>query len=209
MNDPYHAVGLHRNPFRIDPDPGVVESLFLSRASPKVPAPKGRRFLQVMGPRGAGKTTLLLHWRRTVSGPYRYVPPSLERWLPLPIAPLVYWDEADRVPAELFYPALAASRLFESTVVVGTHEDLGAAAARFGFTVETFEIPVIRPEEVMRWAEVRIRADSMEPGSPGLVLEYEEACRVARDADRSWRRVGGHLHRWAAGIVNRSTTSYT
>ncbi len=198
MSDPYHALGLKRNPFRVEPEPGVSESLFLQRRFPVLPEAGRRRFIQVIGPKGAGKTTLLLHWRRSAAGPYRHVPPGPLRWAPLPMGELVYWDEADRVPAIILYPALAASRLREATVIVGTHEDLGDAASRFGFLVETFELPVIRPEEVMRWASARILEDSFESGSSRIDLPYSDACRVARDADRSWRRVGGLLHRWAA-----------
>ncbi len=201
MNDPYHALGLRGNPFRIDPAPGVIEALFLERPFPPIPVSRQRRFIQVIGPKGAGKTTLLLHWRRSAPGPYRHVPPTALRFFPLPVASLVYWDEADRIPAGILYSALAASRLRSATVVAGTHEDLRGIASRFGFEVETFYLPVIRPEEVMQWAAVRINEDSLASGSSGLSLESDEARRIARDAGRSWRRVGALLHRWAAERV--------
>jgi len=198
MTDPYHALGLNRNPFRVEPEPGVTESLFLSRHFPPRPEAGRRRFVQVIGPKGAGKTTLLLHWRRTTDGPYRHVPPGPARFLPPPLGSLVYWDEADRIPLPILYPALSASRYLDATIVVGTHDDLSGVASTFGFSVETFELPIIHPMEVMKWARARIKEDSTDSGTPGIELEYSEACRVARDADRSWRRVGGLLHRWVA-----------
>jgi hypothetical protein len=182
-------------------EPGVPESLFLERGLPVAPRPRGMRFLQVIGPKGAGKTTSLLHWRRSAPGPYRHVPPGAGRWLPLPAGPLVYWDEADRIPLPVFAAGLAACRAFGATVVAGTHEDVAGLPERLGFAVETFELPPIAPEEVLDWARIRVAGETA-GGSAGFQVDRALAEAVAAEAGRSWRRVGGLLHRRAADAAS-------
>lgn len=197
MSDPYRSLGLRRNPFCVEDEPGVPEALFLERGLPAPPAAGGLRFIQVLGPKGAGKTTALLNWRRGAPGPYRRVPPGFGRWRLPPGGALVYWDEADRVPAPVWISALTAARVRAATVVAGTHEDLSRWPRRLGFSVETHAFGDLRAGEVLRWARARIAAETAS-GACALSLDPATADRVAREAGRSWRRAGGLLHRWAA-----------
>ena len=199
---PYARLGLRHNPFLADPRPGVAAGLWVNREAPATPTPGGRRLIQLLGEQGAGKTSLLLHWRAERPGPYRYVPPPRTigeragRWLPPPVAPLAYWDEADRVPAPVLRFALRRAARCGATVAAGTHRDLSAEATRAGLAVTTHAFPPLTPAALAEWCAVRIAAAAL-PGScfavPGEVLA--EVCAAAGS---SLREASVALHVWAA-----------
>ncbi|WP_242688189.1 hypothetical protein [Alienimonas californiensis] len=203
---PYAALGLRHNPFLADPVPGVAEPFWIVRDVPPPPEPGQRRILQLLGEKGAGKTSLSLHWRRERPGPYRYVPPTLplldgwRRFAPLPVAPLVYWDEADRVPAALLWWGLRRAAKSGATVVVGTHRDLTPEATRAGLPLRSHEFPPLTPEALRAWCAPRIAAAALPGTAPAdrLTVPAEVLRQTCEAAGSSLREASVILHVWAA-----------
>ena len=116
MPSAYERAGLTRNPFVAD---GQDLTLVIDRDIELPPA----GFVQVAGERGAGKTTLLKQWQQVHGGTYHYVEHGRARWRPVPLrTPIVFWDEADRLPRVVVRRALRAARL-GSIRVVDRHSD--------------------------------------------------------------------------------------
>lgn len=197
--DGYAALGLARNPFVAEPAPGVPEGLWIARAGvPEIPQPGQRRLIQLIGPKGAGKTSHLLHWRALAPAPYHYVPPDFRRWRSPPVAPLVYWDEADRLAAPVRAAAFAYAAARRATVVAGTHADLARTAQACGLAVTTYHFPGLTPPVLCEWAAARI-ADAALPGqAPALFLDAATAEAVCARAGASLRDAAVELHVWAA-----------
>lgn len=203
---PYAALGLRFNPFVADPAPGVAGELWVDRPAPAPPRPGGRRVVQLLGEKGAGKTALLLRWRAERPGPYRYVPPSrprvpgLMRFAPLPVAPLCYWDEADRVPAALLRGGLRRAAREGATVAVGTHRDLSPEAAAAGLPVETHRFPPLTPAALRAWCEPRIAAAAGSGPRPGAACVVPDKIlqEVCDAAGSSLREASVILHVWTA-----------
>ncbi|MEM9703400.1 MAG: hypothetical protein AAF907_13250, partial [Planctomycetota bacterium] len=168
------------------------------------PEPAAGRFVQLLGEKGAGKTTTLLRWRSQQPGPYRHVGPTWrERLSPLPVAPLVYWDEIDRVFGPRLSAALRAAKRIDATVVAGTHRDLTAAAGRFGFDVSTVRFGPLDRETVRAWigrrlAAARVGETCWEPGQ-------DEVAAAIAAAGHSWRTLGDRLHVLAARAAREGT----
>jgi hypothetical protein len=199
-DDPYPRCGLRGNPFaHDDPDgsPGWAAAL-VDVGLPGPAAPGGRQLVQVIGVRGAGKTTTLRRWHEAHAGPWRHVPPGPRRARRLPVAPLVYWDEADRAPAAVRWWAWRATARRGATVVAGTHADLGAEARAAGLAVRTVRLPEVTAEHLLRWAALRFAATATEPG---WCLPEPVAVAVAARCGNSWRSAGDLLHAWVAGEV--------
>ena len=96
--NPYLTLGLQRNPFVAEAEPGVSVELWFDRGWSNPPASRAKQLLQVMGPMGAGKTSHLKHWQTQTGGSYCPYPLGWGR-LKLPaVEPIVYWDEANRIP---------------------------------------------------------------------------------------------------------------
>jgi hypothetical protein len=199
--DPYRAAGLSCNPFVLEESAELPPALWIDRGFPAAPAPGEKRVVQVIGPQGAGKTSLLMHWRHEQPGPYRHYPAGVGRFRPPPVAPIAYWDEADRIPRLLLTAALRWAARRRSTLVFGTHEDLSRSAERFGFTCETLVPGAISVEELHEWAARRIRAAALSGAEPALALDDEQAKRIVAAAGRSWRVAADRLHVWAAESV--------
>lgn len=195
----YAALNLAANPFVAEQEPGVAPDLWLPRVGVPDPPPPGQRLLvQLIGPKGAGKTSHLLRWRTQSPGPYHYVPQGPARWRRPPVAPIVYWDEVDRLagPVRAWVMAYAAAR--SATVVAGTHEDLTGVARACGLAVTTYRFPGLTPRALREWAALRI-ADAALPGNtPGLVLDEPTAAAICARVGASLREAAIELHVWAA-----------
>ncbi|HHV22086.1 MAG TPA: hypothetical protein GXZ30_11230 [Propionibacterium sp.] len=201
----YAALGLARNPFIAESEPGVEPDLWIARAGvPPPPQPGQRTLLQLIGPKGAGKTSHLLRWRAQAPGPYHYVPPSRGRWRFPPVAPLVYWDEVDRMG--LRWVALAYAALRRSTVVAGTHEDLTPIARACGLRVVTYDFPALTPAVLQEWAALRIAEAALPGCKPRLVLDDDAATEICARAGASLRDAAVELHVWAADRARASGT---
>jgi hypothetical protein len=200
--DPYRRCGLAANPFAHG-DAAATAAAWVDRGLPPPPGPGGRRLVQVIGVKGAGKTGTLRRWHGAAPAPWRYVPRGARRFRPLPVAPLVYWDEADRAPAALRRWALRAAARRGATVVAGTHEDLGAEAHRAGLAVDTLVLPPVTAAELAAWAALRLAAVG---AGPGWTLPAPVAADLAARAGASWRTAGDLLHAWAAHEVATRVT---
>lgn len=198
--DVYEAIGLTRNPFVVEPVPGVDPHLWIDRGHSAAPDPSRSQFVQIIGPKGVGKTSHLLWWRRQAPGPYRHLPPGWRRLRPLPLGNVVYWDEADRAPRATLAWALRRAAWQGSTVVAGTHVDLGPAARRAGLAVVTVELAPLTAADVSEFASLRIAASARD-GSSRLVLTEADAASVAAEARWSWHRAADLLHVWAAELA--------
>lgn len=201
MIDPYRSVGLDRNPFVAEISPGVAPGHWTDRGLPTSLTLRPLSFIQVVGPKGAGKTSHLLRWRAELSGPYRHVAPGWGRLASLPVAPVAYWDEADR--AAWLWPTLRRQSRIGGMVVVGTHIDLSDQAHRAGFIVESHELGPLSPAEIEEFCVKRIA----EVGGRPDLLSGVDLESVARRAGASLREAGRLLHietarRVRAGAVN-------
>lgn len=189
----YGQLGLSRNPFVAEEEPGVTRELWLDRGLPDAPSLTAGSFVQVVGPKGAGKTSHLLRWRASEPGPYRHVDPGWRRARPLPVAALVYWDEVDRVPSPLLRLALAGVARLGGAIRCGTHRDLSAEAARAGLDVTTFVLPLLEPAAILAWSALRVRAVTRAGCEPRWCLDARDAAHIAA-ASVGWRDVATALH---------------
>jgi hypothetical protein len=229
--DPYQRCGLLGNPFVAEPARPWAEPGWADRAPAQPLAPGQGLLVQFIGVKGAGKSTTLNRFRSQSPGPHRYVPPGPGRWRPLPVAPLVYWDELDRSPRVLRRVGWLRAARIRATVVAGTHVDLAAEAGRVGLSVQTVELPPISIAELTTWAEARLAASRLsrarrpestlagcalledrltEAGgrrSDGAgvawLLPRADAARITTEAGASWRRAADLMHIWVAEEVAR------
>lgn len=208
-SDPYLALNLKHNPFiaeeipaRIERWQGIAEHLWLERGFTQAPLPGQGQLVQLLGVKGAGKSSHLLKWRGVHPGPFLHYPPTLERFRFPPLAPVCYWDEADRIPALFLGVALRNAARAQHTVCVGTHRDLSTEAKRAGLRVQTLELEGFGGALLLEWAGRRIRAATLEGQVSPLELSFElsaeQAENLARGCGGSWREVGKELHIWAA-----------
>jgi|GEM_PF-1227909 hypothetical protein len=206
--DGYRALGLVRNPFVAEQTAGVEPAVWLDRAGqPPAPQPIARRLVQLLGPRGAGKTSLLLHWQAQQPGPYHYVEADWRRWRFPPLAPLVYWDELDRLAAPVRWLAMRAAAARGSTIVAATHIDLAPLAQRHGLTVTTHTFAPISTDELLAWAVRRIDHARLPDQPLGLTLAPALAAQIVTHAGTSWRVAADLLHIWAAERAKAAQTA--
>ncbi len=205
--DPYEQCGLLGNPFVAEPAQPWTEPGWADRTPAEPPAPGQGLLIQFIGVKGAGKSTTLNRFRSRSPGPHRYVPPGPGRWRPLPVAPLVYWDELDRSPAGLRWAGWRRAARIRATVVAGTHVDLAAEATRAGLRVQTIELPLISVAELTTWAEARLAGARRSPAGAGAtwLLPPADAARIAAEVGASWRRAADLMHIWVADEVARRT----
>jgi hypothetical protein len=195
--DPYRRCGLSDNPFA-HRDHDLFD--WVDRGLPE-PAPPGQcRLVQVIGVSGAGKTTTLRRWAALRPGPWHYVPQGLGRLRPLPVRPLVYWDEADRAPAVLRRRAFAIAASRRATVIAGSHADLATEARAAGLSVTTVLLAPISPAELTTWSALRFAAVG---SGPQWTIPESVATEVAAQAGASWWTAGDLLHIWVAEEVAR------
>jgi hypothetical protein len=195
--DPYRRCGLAANPFAHDA-PGGEAAGWVDRGLPAAAGAGGHRLVQVIGVKGAGKTSTLRRWHAAVPGPWRYVPPGVRRLRAVPVAPLVYWDEADRIPVAVRWWAFRTAARRGATIVAGTHLDLAREARAAGLAVDTVELAPVTPGELTAWAAGRFAAVG---AGPQWSLPEPVAADVAARCGASWRSAGDLLHAWVAREV--------
>lgn len=196
MSSAYERSGLSRNPFIAD-GPDLVAAI---QRGIQLPAAD---FVQVAGERGSGKTTLLKHWQQLHGGTYHYVERGRRRWRPVPIqSPIVYWDEADRLPKVVVRRALLAAQLRSIRVIVGTHRNLAGPALAARMTTEVVRLDRLDPDQLMAWVQRKIAAVAQDPTRAASVLGSPPIEAILADAGASWRVAGDLLHSWVAGQVD-------
>jgi len=201
--DPYRALGLQRNPFEVREVPGVPAAEWIDRGHAP-PTPAACALVQLLGPRGAGKTSLLFHWKQELPGPYLYYPEGWGRFRLPPVAPLCYWDEADRIPWPWLLAGFAAARWTNATVVAGTHRDLSRVARSLGLAVRTIELPLLTVPTLQAWVERCLAAVRIPDAPIRLHLGPETAARIVGQVGASWRAAADLLHVWAAEAARAS-----
>jgi hypothetical protein len=200
FEDPYRHHGLRENPFAHGAGGPQAAASWVDRGHSAPVEPGRRRLVQVIGVKGAGKTSTLRRWRLAAPGTWRHVPPGARRLRPLPVAPLVYWDEADRAPAAIRWWGWRTAARRGATVVAGTHVDLEAEALAAGLTVDSVFLAAISAEELTAWAAQRFAAIEADPA---WALPQTVAVEVASQAGASWRVAGDLLHAWVAREIDR------
>ncbi len=207
--DRYRAAGLLGNPFAHESvggegvEGGEGAAWFVDRGLPDPPPAGSGTLVQILGDKGAGKTTQVMHWRRRSRGPYHYVPqlPRRARWLAPPVAPLVYADEIDRMPATLrrrWFGHLARAR---STLVAGTHDDLAAPARRAGLAVVTHHLGPADIATFRQVVERRLRHASVSPSTVPQLLSEEDVVDVHARSGGNLRLAEWLLHEVIADRV--------
>ncbi len=206
MIDPYRAAGLERNPFVVDVG-AVAPELWLDRGFSDAEV-RPRTLVQFLGDKGAGKTSHLRHWQTQLGGDYQHVAPGPARFRIPPLSsPVVYWDEADRIPPAVIVFCLRIMATKEGMVVAGTHRDLARLARWAGLDVTSVRLNTVGGDEVRRWAELRISAVATDERLAREVLGTVPV-EDARPTDQtSWREIGDVLHSWAATRVREYSDS--
>ena len=195
MPSAYERAGLTRNPFVAD---GQDLTLVIDRDIELPPAD----FVQVAGERGAGKTTLLKQWQQVHGGTYHYVEHGRARWRPVPLrTPIVFWDEADRLPRVVVRRALRAARLGSIRVVAGTHRNLAGSARAAHMTTAVVRLDRLDRDQLAAWVQKKIDAVSADPSRVGAVLGLPPIAEVLAESGASWRVAGDLLHSWVARCV--------
>lgn len=194
---PYRAFGLRRNPFAwID---GRDAGPFLDHLQLTPPRPGSRRFHQVLGPEGSGKTSHLQAWRASEPGPYYEV--NVTSSDDPPIAPIAYWDEADRLADRHLRRVLRRAGAAGATIVAATHRDLGALARRSGLHVETVEMEPLTEGLLRRWADTRVDAARIDGGIDHSIAFSDDEIRAVLGQCETLREAGDEFHRLVAERV--------
>ncbi len=195
MTSAYQVAGLVRNPF-------VADGVGIDRAVDRHIALPVTDFVQVTGKRGAGKTTLIKQWQQVHGGTYHHVGKGRARWLPVPIRlPIVYWDEADRLPGVVVRRGLRAARLRSIRVVVGTHRNLAGPALAARMSTAVVRLDRLDAGLLREWVELRINEEAFDPARARQVLGEAPIDSILAESGASWRAAGDRLHRWAAEQV--------
>jgi hypothetical protein len=187
--DRYVEAGLRANPFATTWSDERTDGL-VDRGLGPAPVPAQRTLVQVVGERGFGKTTQLRQWRRQAPAPqqpapdhpapYHYVVrvPYRQRWVPPPVAPLVFADEVDRLPGPRRWRWFRALARVGATAVVGTHRDLGHHARRAGLTVVTHWLDPISSDDLARIVGARLGAAALDPTRPPQLVSRADVAAV-------------------------------
>jgi len=204
--DPYHQIGLKRNPFATEETINRLEASWIDRGLSSPPPVRASLFVQIQGPEGSGKTSHLLYWHQRTSGAYISYPTRprslFERWRIPPISDIAYWNEAQMIPWPLLLLGLIWASLCQSTIVVATHADRSWLAQWVGMRVQTFDIPALDNQTLLQWVNLQIMAARLhESIEPGLHPTSEDIAQVLAQSSHSWRAAGLYLHVWAATKV--------
>ena len=189
----YESMGLAKNPFAYGAD-GLDPGSFSDHMQIAPPQPSQGQFLQLLGDRGVGKSTHLRHWHATVGGDYCHV--AHRNGPELPIGPLVYWDEVDRLPKRRIRRSLQAAASISATVVVGTHRDLAPLARSIGLIDATVCFEPIEVDVLARWTQARIERVKLAETGFGFPPDVLRA--IATQAGPSMRTAGDLAHIWVA-----------
>ena len=203
--DPYHRLGLKRNPF-IAPESLVISNdRWLDFGYSIPPLPYQRLFVQIIGQKGSGKTSHLLHWQQQTGGDYFYQRPGDWRSQP-PISAIAFWDEANRIPLPTLIKCLHQAYQQGSTLVVGTHRNMGIFARSIGFPVKTIRLSTLNPDSLFAWMQLHLAAERLSPDIPiRLTFSPELAATIVAQSWGSWRKAAGLLHRWVAQAAKEAT----
>ncbi len=200
--DPYHKLGLCRNPFLAPDNLQIPSQRWIDFGFSEAPPIQKGLFWQVIGEKGAGKTSHLLHWRQQTGGIYYYCQPGWKGWLLPPVAKIVYWDEANRIPLPLLLISLWRSRFINATIVVATHNNLAKIVSWFGFEIKTISLSTLCVENLLQWAKKLIESERLSPSIPiPLELTTDDAKKIIAQSQGSWRKAANYLHIWAAQIA--------
>lgn len=203
--DPYHRLGLRRNPFIALDDLEISPERWLDFGFSQPPPIQKRLFWQVIGEKGAGKTSHLLHWKQQTGGVYYYCQPGWKRCSLPPVAKIVYWDEANRIPLPLLLTSLLRSRCINATIVAGTHDNLAEFASLFGFEIKNITLSTLCVENLLQWVKKLIEAERLSPSIPiSLELTTDNAREIVAESQGSWRKAATYLHIWVARIAKDS-----
>ena len=207
--DPYHLLGLYRNPFVSEDIDELIETTWINRGLSQPPSIRAKMFVQVKGAIGAGKTSHLLYWQRQTDGFYVCYPPHPlcqdkgNRWCIPPIGDIAYWDEAQGIPISLLLLALGKAAIHKSTIVAATHCDLSWAAKLVGLRIKTITLPPLDIKTLLQWGKQRIEMARIPTTKVTLDLTSEVAELILAKSNNSWREAATYLHVWAAGGMGR------
>ncbi|MGD1911517.1 MAG: hypothetical protein ACFB2X_11850 [Rivularia sp. (in: cyanobacteria)] len=200
--NPYHKLGLQRNPFTAPDNLEIPPQRWFDFGFSQAPPIQKRLFLQVIGEKGAGKTSHLLHWKQQTGGVYYYCQPGWKAWLLPPVAKIVYWDEANRIPLPLLLISLWLAHSINATIVSGTHNNLAKFASLFSFEIKTIRLSTLCVENLLQWSKKLIESERLSPSIPiRLELTTDNARKIVADSQGSWRKAATFLHIWAARVV--------
>ena len=201
-SNPYHKLGLQRNPFIASDNLEIPPQHWFDFGFSEAPPIQKRLFVQVIGEKGAGKTSHLLHWKQQTGGVYYYCQPGWKGWLLPPVAKIAYWDEANRIPLPLLVTSLWRSRLINATIFVGTHDNLEKIASLLGFEVKTIRLSTLCVENLLQWVNKLIESERLSPSIPiRLKLTTGNARGIVAQSQGSWRKAASFLHIWAARMA--------
>lgn len=196
--DPYHRLGLKRNPFFAPESLVIADDRWLDFGYSAAPSPSQRLFIQVIGQKGAGKTSHLLHWQQQTGGDYFYQRPWDWRSQP-PVGAIAYWDEANRIPLHRLIFALHQAHRQRATVVVATHWSLKPIARTVGFPVKTLRLSTLNPHSLRIWMQVQLASEQLPEKSLRVPsLSSQEVAEAIAYSQGSWRTAASYLHRWLA-----------
>jgi hypothetical protein len=197
--DPYHQIGLRRNPFIAPETLEISPHRWLDMGFSFPPSPQPKLFVQIIGKKGAGKTSHLLHWKQQIGGIYYYCQADWQRWQFPPLSQVVYWDEADRIPLPILLISLGKMSYLQGTIMVGTHHNLSPLAYRFGFQVKTIHLSTLTVSYLLQWAQESLEAERLSPDIPIKVnLTTSHARKIMAQSQGSWRIAANYLHIWLA-----------
>jgi hypothetical protein len=206
--NPYHRLGLKRNPFFASDSLYLDSDRWLDFGHSLAPLSQQRIFVQIIGQTGAGKTSHLLHWQQQTGGNYFYQKPWNWQELP-PYLPqikedfnrihITYWDEANRIPIPTLLWALKQAYYHQMTVVVGSHWSLKMLAKTVGFPVKTVQLRAFNLEQLKYWIERQLIAEKLDPNqAPNWQISSEQLETIMKLSQGSWRKAATYLHRWTA-----------
>jgi hypothetical protein len=196
--DPYHRIGLRRNPFLAPESLIISNERWLDFGYSVAPLPNQRLFIQVIGQKGVGKTSHLVHWHQQTGGEYFYQPPWNWQLQP-PVASIAYWDEANRIALHKLISALHQAYRQHSTIVAASHWNLKLIAQIVGFPVKTLHLSTLTPDSLQRWIQIQLAAEQLPEAMIDISpLSHQEVTEVVAYSQGSWRTASSYLHRWVA-----------
>ena len=203
VDDPYHALGLRRNPFYAPQSLLIDDQHWIDVGYSWAPPPGEGLFVQILGAKGAGKTSHLLRWQAQTGGPYFYQAAWCWQTLP-PCVPegnslIVYWDEANRIPWPTLIWALSQAQKHGLSVAVASHSNLAPWARALGFRVQTVILKPLNLQRLQLWIEKKLTSEYLAtPLVPRLNFSRELLEDILQQSQGSWRTAATILHRWTA-----------
>lgn len=193
--DPYHKLGLRRNPFIAPENLEIPSQLWLDFGVSQSPPIANKLFIQIIGEKGAGKTSHLLHWQQETGGIYYYCQPDYHRWQLPPVQAIAYWDEADRIPLFFLFISLLKARFLNATIVVGTHKNLKIIPQLLGLKIETIILTTLNINNLLKWVEKHLEKERLSSTTPILWrITPVQAEEIVAKSQKSWRKAANYLH---------------